>query len=148
MTLSESTRMTISQLLWDNTNDLIVVLNGDHDLTFEWIDEIKFKLVLGYSSEEVLGASFLSYLNPKDARKFIKLLSKRSLSSSPKIEVRLKSKRNEEVWFELKICEFLDDHNENKYFCIFKSILEKKKLKYQLKKRSNLILMTCFIMKT
>jgi len=88
------------RLIIENINDLISIL--DLHFKFEYINKNSLKKLLGYTSKEVIGRSCLDFIHPKDKDRTIESLTSDSRTKLMAIELRIKHKEGNWVWFECR----------------------------------------------
>ena len=88
------------RLIIENINDLISII-GLH-FKFEYINENSLKKLLGYTSKEIIGRSCLEFVHPKDKDRAIESLTTKSRTRISAIELRIKHKNGNWIWFEFR----------------------------------------------
>jgi len=88
------------RLIIENINDLISIL-GLH-FKFEYINENSLKKLLGYTSKEIIGRSCLDFVHPKDKDSAIESLTTKFRTRMSTIELRIKHKDGNWIWFEFR----------------------------------------------
>ena len=88
------------RLIIENINDLISII-GLH-FKFEYINENSLTKLLGYTSKEIIGRSCLDFVHPKDKDKAIEALTTKYRTRMSAIELRIKHKDGNWIWFEFR----------------------------------------------
>ena len=88
------------RLIIENINDLISII-GLH-FKFEYINENSLTKLLGYTSKEIIGRSCLDFVHPKDKDKAIEALTTKFRTRMSAIELRIKHKDGNWIWFEFR----------------------------------------------
>ena len=88
------------RLIIENINDLISVI-GLH-FKFEYINESSLKKLLGYTNKEIIGRSCLDFVHPKDKDRAIESLTTKFPTRMSTIELRIKHKDGNWIWFEFR----------------------------------------------
>ncbi|MFX1325349.1 MAG: PAS domain-containing protein [Promethearchaeota archaeon] len=86
----------------ENADDLIAVFNKN--LEHEYINEIAYEQILGYSNIDIIGKSALNFIHPDDVGKSKKIffeIFKKGEGKKTR-ESRLKHKNGQSIWFESK----------------------------------------------
>ncbi len=118
----------IYQLILNNINELIGILEPDHDFKFIFINENVYKKILQFTNEDLIGKSFLKIVHREYRNDIIKILKqKKSISNFP-TEIIIIDKTNKEKWFEININPYLNSSNEKKILINLKSISKQKNL--------------------
>ena len=88
------------RLIIENINDLISIIGLQ--FKFEYINENSLTKLLGYTSKEVIGRSCLDFVHPTDKDKAIESLTSDFRIGISTIELRIKHKKGNWIWFECK----------------------------------------------
>ena len=88
------------RLIIENINDLISII-GLH-FKFEYINENSLTKLLGYTSKEIIGRSCLDFVHPKDKDRAIEALTTKFRTRMSAIELRIKHKDGNWIWFEFR----------------------------------------------
>ena len=88
------------RLIIENINDLISII-GLH-FKFEYINENSLTKLLGYTSKEIIGRSCLDFVHPKDKDIAIEALTTKFRTRMSAIELRIKHKDGNWIWFEFR----------------------------------------------
>ena len=103
---------TTYPLILENVNDLVCILEPDYDYKFQLINENTYSSILGYSSKDLIGKSFLNYLHIDDVKRIVKTLKKGSISLEDLKEVRFKDKNGQFLWFEAKVKKYEENNQK------------------------------------
>ena len=88
------------RLIIENINDLISII--DLHFKYEYINDNSLKKLLGYTNKEVIGKSCLDFIHPKDKDRAIEALTTGFRTGKTTIELRIKHKEGNWIWFECK----------------------------------------------
>ncbi len=88
------------RLIIENINDLISII--DLRFKFEYINENSLTKLLGYTSKEIIGRSCLDFVHPKDKDRAIEALTTKFRTRMSAIELRIKHKDGNWIWFEFR----------------------------------------------
>jgi len=121
----------IYRLTFSNTDDLIAVLEPNNDFEIKLINERIFEKHLNYSTNNLLGKSFLKIIHPDHVEFAIKVLKQAQKNSNDWTEIKLIDKNKNERWFEIKSHSY-DTKNEKSLFVILKSKTQQKSLESKL----------------
>ncbi len=128
------------RLIAENANDLIAVLNEKFE--YEYINELVYMKILGYSYEDLLGKSLSNFIHPHDLEKAFKSMKKCSEIGECEEELRFKNKKGDYLWLEVRGKAFIDGDGEKKALLISREVTERKlaeeKLRESEKKYKNL----------
>lgn len=116
----------IFQLIAGNSDDLIALMNLKTE--FEFINEIAFRRVLGYSKEDLLGRKSLEFIHPADLEPTTKAFLKGIEVGEGKIETRARCKDGHYLWLEMQGRTFEDKTGELKAIMIARDITERKQI--------------------
>ncbi|MFX1314864.1 MAG: PAS domain S-box protein [Promethearchaeota archaeon] len=120
------------QIYLEYVNDLISVVEIDNEFKIEFINELNYQKLLGYSNKDLIGKSLLSILHHDDVKKAIRILKRGTESDDHLQEIRVKSKTNKHIWFELKARRIEDEKVHKKVLVILKDISKIKNLEEKL----------------
>jgi len=119
------------RLITENINDLILVINDAY--IREYVNELAFNELLGYSKEDLIGKSVMSNIHPDDVEKCLKALQRTVDQGEAMEELRIIDKNGVYHWFEYKGRWFIDKDGLGKGFLVGRDITEKKKAEEKLK---------------
>ncbi len=122
-------------LIIENINDLIAVVESHDYYKFEFINEQTFLKLLGYLNDNLIGHSILDYIHPDDKRNTVKYFKKGNKIEGKLIEIRIKDKKGEYKWFELKGKEFKNEKKQTRLLLILKDLSQLKNLKAEIEER-------------
>jgi len=138
MILNNSGEKTKSNLIFaDLVDDLIFILNMNFEI--EYLNEKSLLKGLGYSKNEILDHQLVRFSHPSDSLDLIKQLKGILKKGSGSHEIRIKHKKGNFVWYELKGNSFIDD-NKKKIILILRNITkykEKEKQFQEIEERLN-----------
>jgi len=119
------------RLITENAYDLIAVLNMK--LEHDFINESRYKEILGYSKEDIIGKSVLGFMHPEDIKKAI-LNRKIALKGDqpPGSTVRIKDKDGRWKWVEARSRTFKDSNGDLKGITIARDITERMKFEQKM----------------
>ena len=120
-----------NKLIWDNIDDLITVIEPNHEYNIVYINEDALKQILGYNKKNLIGKSLKEYIYPDDKEKFKELLLDPPIKNQ-KNELRLLTKNKGYVWVELKAFSLKESKNQQNIFVKFKDISTQKELELRL----------------
>ncbi|MFX1528279.1 MAG: PAS domain S-box protein [Promethearchaeota archaeon] len=112
------------RLISENAYDLIVIL--DKQFRYEYINEITFLHILGYSKTDLIGKSVLNFIHPDDIELAVSSLKEGFEKGRGSADIRFKHKNGKWVWLEAKGKTFLDQDGRMKAHIISRDITEKK----------------------
>ncbi|MHA2390769.1 MAG: PAS domain S-box protein [Promethearchaeota archaeon] len=116
----------------ENINDLICIIN--ETLEIEFINELVFLKLLGYSKKDLLGKHLSEIISEKDSRKLKKFIKNIDKVDKPSLVIQFLHQEGMYIWFENKIMELIVNKGTRKYLLILKDISEKKQTELTLKK--------------
>jgi len=119
------------RLISENAYDLISIFN--QDLRFEYANERPWLLMLGYSNEEIIGESVLTFVHPDDKKIAIKTMVDGLKNGESVMEVRIRHKDGHWVWIEVKGNAFTDKDDKIKGIVIGRDITERKTAEQKIK---------------
>ncbi len=120
------------QFLIDNI--LNVVAEVDSKGVFTYINPYIYD-ELGYQPEEIIGRSIFELIHPDDVKKISKMLHRGIKSRGNVLEVRLKNKNNQFIWFDIKTTKIKDYENEIKIIIDLINISKRKSLEKKLQEK-------------
>ena len=123
-------------LILENVNDLICIVEPDYDYKFQLINESTYVNILGYSSKDLIGESFLNYMHLDDVKYAMKILKKSSTSIEGLKDLRFKAKNGKFLWFEIKVKKY-EENNQKQIIIILRNISERKNLEDKFKAVEN-----------
>ncbi|TFF91857.1 MAG: PAS domain-containing protein, partial [Promethearchaeota archaeon] len=123
--------LDVYRLTFNNTDELIIVLNPKDDFKIILINERSFEKYLNYSKNNLLGKSFLKVIHPDYVEFAVKLLKQEEKNSNEWTEIKLIDKNKNEKWFDIKTHHY-GTKNEKKLFVILKSKTQQKLLESKL----------------
>ncbi len=126
-----------SQIFLENIDVLIGIIDPNNKFEFEFVNEHIYLNLLGYTSKELIGESFLNLLHRDDLPKVKKILKSKTESKDYLNEIRLKHKNNKYIWFEIKKKRFKDNSNKKKILIILKNISSRKELEEKLRENED-----------
>lgn len=113
------------RLISENAFDLITILNTD--LKHDYINESRYKEILGYSKEDLIGISALNFIHPGDQNKVISNLELGLNEIQPNGSViRIKHKDGRWLWVETRVSIYRDSYGELKGLVLIRDINERK----------------------
>jgi PAS domain S-box-containing protein len=115
----------------ENANDMIYVLNQNYEL--EYINENAFMIQMGYQSEELIGKSPLGLIYSEDIEKVRKGLRNGFENGQGTIELRIRDKKGNYHWLEVRGKTFQDTDGKTKALSIARDINERKLTEQHLK---------------
>jgi len=118
-------------LILENVNDLVCIVEPIYDYKFLLINET-YSNILGYSSKDLIGESFLNYLHLDDVKRIVKTLKKGSISLENLKELRFRAKDGKFLWFEAKVKKY-EENNQKQIIIILRNISERKNLEDKFK---------------
>jgi len=119
------------RLIIENINDLISII-GLH-FKFEYINENSLKKLLGYTSKEIIGRSCLDFVHPKDKDKTIESLTTGFRTGMSTIELRIKHKEGNWIWFECRGQTFTNKEGATNTLIISRDISDRKSVEKRYK---------------
>jgi PAS domain S-box-containing protein len=119
------------RLILENANDLITILN--QDFKHEYINEKAYYDLLGYTSDDLIGQSPLSYLHPNDIDKAANILREGYEKGSGMYVFRIKAKNGQYKWLESRGTTFIDLDGKKKGIIISRDFTESKKADQKLR---------------
>ena len=111
------------RLITENVNDLICLLN--ENVRYEYINEDPHLKILGYTKDDLLGKSIVSFVHPDDREEGIKNIRLKKSEASG--EFRVKHKKGHYLWVEVRAKTFINKENKMKIIFISRDITERKK---------------------
>jgi len=126
-----------TQIFLENIDLLVGIVNPNNKFEFEFVNEHIYINLLGYTSKELIGESFLNLLHHDDLHIVKKILKKKTESEDYLNEIRLKHKNNKYIWFEIKKKRFKDDSDKEKILIILKNISNRKKIEKKLRENED-----------
>lgn len=87
------------KLILENGHELTAILKFDDDLTFEYINPAILK-AFGYSEEELLKESAVTFIHPDDRDAIVKAIHENLLAKEVCVEFRYRKKDGDYIWFE------------------------------------------------
>ncbi len=117
------------RLITENVNDLICLLNDK--VKYEYINEQAHLKVLGYTKEDLLGKSIVSFVHPDDRGVGVKMI--RAGGTEAHGEFRVRHKDGHYLWVDVKAKVFHDKDNRIKLIMISRDITERKKAEQKIK---------------
>jgi len=119
------------RLISENANDLITII--DNNFKYEYINEEVHKKLRGYSSEDLLGKSGLTFIHPDDFEEASKVLKEGFETGEGVGEARIRNKNGSYLWLEIRGKTFIDKDGIKKALLISRDITERKKTEKKLK---------------
>ncbi len=120
------------RLISENAYDLISIIN--QKLRFEYANEQPFFDILGYKKEEIIGTSVLSLVYPDEKKLALNTLIEGLKKGEGVSEFRIRHKKGNWVWIEVKGSALIDLDGKTKGIIIGRDITEKKLAEEELKK--------------
>lgn len=120
------------RLISENAYDLISIIN--QNLKFEYANEQPFFDILGYKKEEIIGTSVLSLVYPDEKKIALNTLIEGLKKGEAVSEFRIRHKKGNYIWIEVKGSAFTDLDGKTKGIIIGRDITEKKQSEEELKK--------------
>jgi len=117
----------VFQLISENINDLICIVE-EKSYKISYIIGQNFLKLLGYSDINLIGQRVLDFINPKDHRKFGKLLKGGFSLLRDKKEIQVKKSNGSYIWAEIWSIMFKDKDSRNRILLILKDISSQKDL--------------------
>ena len=117
------------RLITENVNDLICLLN--ENVRYEYINEAAHLKIMGYTKDDLLGKSIVSFVHPDDREEGIKKL--RNNRSEGSGEFRVRHKNGHYLWVEVKGKTLINKENRLKLILISRDITERKKAEKKIK---------------
>ena len=112
------------RLIIENINELIIIVN--FNLEFEYFNENSAFKLLGYQKEDVRGKLCVDFIHPHDREQAAHVIKKGFNKGESVIELRLKHKNGNWLWFECGGKTFIDEHGNKKVIIISRDITERK----------------------
>lgn len=119
------------EFIIESTNDLISILNQDFEYLF--INKLAHKKILDYSEEDLIGKSILSLFYPDDIKNDMNVTKKEITESTQTLQMRIRDKKGQYLWFEIRGKIFKDKFDAEKILLIAKEINEQKLTEQELK---------------
>jgi PAS domain S-box-containing protein len=119
------------RMISENANDLIVIINEKFE--YEYINEIVHKKLMGYAKEDIIGKSSLDFIHPDDIKYAVKGLKQGFINEVEMGEVRIRNKKGEYLWLEIRGKSFIDKYGKKKGLLISRDISDRKKAEQKLK---------------
>lgn len=119
------------RLISENAYDLISILN--QDLKFEYANNQPWMSTLGYTSEEIVNESVLSFVHPEDKKRSIKAMVDGLEKGQAFLETRIRHKDGRWVWIEVKGNVFTDKDGNIKGILMGRDITERKVAEQKIK---------------
>ncbi len=119
-------------LILENINDLICIVDPNYGFKFQFINEIAYLNILGYSRKDLIGHSILDFLHPDDVKNTVKILKKGTKIGERLQELRFKAKNGKYFWFEIKAKKF-EENSQKRNILILRDISERKNLEQKFK---------------
>ena len=109
----------------ETANDIILIFN--RKFRIEFINETVLKNILGYDKNDLIGKLGLKLIHPDDIKRGLHVWQNaREEAGEATIELRLKKKDGDYVWFELKGKRVYDLNGDSKALVICRDISERK----------------------
>ena len=108
------------KLIFENTNDLIILLNKEYE--FVYVNKILLKEQLGYEGNELISKYGLNYVHKDDVNQVIQVLKDGFKTNNRPLEIKLKHKEGYWVWFECKGNTHYDSKGVTAYLLILQNI--------------------------
>ncbi len=118
------------RLITENVNDLILVLRDFY--VYDYINELPYYELLGYSNEDLIGKPAINIVHPDDVEKCVKAIQRGIDHGEAKEELRIIDKNGGQHWIEFKGKWFTDKEGIKKGFIVGRKISEKKLSKLKL----------------
>ena len=119
------------KLISENANDLIAVVDDNFD--YIYINEQGHKKLMGYSKEDLIGQSSLSFIHPDDFKEAIKILKKGFKIGEGSGEVRIRNSRGTYNWLEIRGKTYIDNKGNKKGLFISRDVSSRKKTEEKLR---------------
>jgi PAS domain S-box-containing protein len=119
------------RLISETAYDLIGVLNDK--FKYEYINETAFKVILGYTNEDLIGKSALEFTHPNDIASTANALIDGFKQGEGGAELRFRHKDGRWVWIEAKGKTYIDKDGKFKAIVISRDISERKLTERRLK---------------
>ena len=119
-------------LFQDITKDLILLIEIKNNFKIVRVNNTQLKNFLSYSKEDIIGMSLWNIVYARDKKK-LKNRIKNGLSAHETIEVRLKIKKEDYKWFEVKTIKRVDKVNSNNCIVVLSDISVRKDLEKQIR---------------
>lgn len=125
------------RLITENISDLIVIL--DKEFKIEYINNVVFKKIFGYSYEEIENETPTEIIHKGNLNQLMKI-AKGSLRESIKETVaRFKNINGNYIWLEIRGKRFMDKNGETKLFLIVRDISERKLWEERMSRKNALL---------
>jgi PAS domain S-box-containing protein len=121
------------KFIFENTNDLIAILNEDFEI--EFINEHVFKIVLGYTKGQLVGNFLFTLFHSDDIKNDLIITRKEITNNDTPFEGRLRHLDGYYLWFEIRGKSFTDKYNNIKTVLFLKEISDRKITEQKLKER-------------
>ena len=119
------------RIISEHAYDLIGIL--DRQFRYEYINEITFINVLGYSKSDLIGKTALDFIHPDDIELAIASMKEGFEKGEGSADIRFKHKNGHWVWLEAKGKAFLDKDGKMKAHIISRDITQKKRIEQDLR---------------
>ena len=119
------------RLISEKANDLIVILNENYEL--EYYNKQAILNTLGGGSDEMIGKNPLFLIHPDDLKHTINALIKGIENGEGTVETRMKHKKGDYIWLELKGKTYINNKGEKKGLIIGRDISDRKLAEQKLK---------------
>ena len=119
--------------LLNSINNLILIVTPESDFIIEFCNECEFLNSLGYSSEELIGKSFLKVIHPDYRNLISKNLRKSSEPTFDTQEIKVLNSKKEFIWTEIKVNKFTSDNEGLRLIINLSDITIRKRLEEEIK---------------
>ena len=116
------------QFIINNIDELIGILNPQNNFCFELVNNTIFEKILGFNEKDLIGKSFFDIIHPDYLIKTRKLFQQRKDIKKQLSEIVLIDKSKNEKWFNLKIKNYKNKFEENRFIIYLKSIENERNL--------------------
>ncbi len=123
-------------IITDYASDIIIIFNIN--IEFEYINENALSKILGYKRDELLYKRRLDLIHPEDLNKLKDFSQEFSIYGRNTIELRIKHKNRDYIWFEAKGKRFKNKEGKIKAMLILRDISNHKEIEKELKRISKI----------
>ncbi|MHA1376924.1 MAG: PAS domain-containing sensor histidine kinase [Candidatus Helarchaeota archaeon] len=119
------------RLITENANDLIAIL--DESLKFEYINENSYKKILGYTYDDLVGKSAITFIHPKDLETAVTNFKKGFEEGEGSAELRFMKKNGSFFWIDVRGRTFINELGIKKALIISRDISIRKNFEEKMK---------------
>jgi PAS domain S-box-containing protein len=118
------------RVMVENAGDMVSLLDEKARFVFVNANQVT---TLGYEQpEDLIGKSALNFIHPLDVQKTINALAKSAMSGKHTLEIRLRHKKGNYIWFDVKGNTVHDKGGKKRVLVMARDVSESKRLKEEL----------------